>query len=80
MDYLCELGGSTGWLDRIVNVKCANAMASGQGVSLAKSDLAVARVQLVGFEGSQKDAVREVESNLALGAVGSPECVTRIGY
>lgn len=49
---------------RIVNVKHENGMASAQDVSLARSDLASARESLTTIEGSQRDAVRALETLL----------------
>ena len=49
---------------RIVDVKYENGMASAQDVSLSRSDLATARERLTTVEGSQRDAVRALESLL----------------
>lgn len=49
---------------RIVNVKYENGLASGQDVSLARSDLATARERLTTVEGSFRDAVRALEALL----------------
>lgn len=46
---------------RIVNVKYENGLASGQDLSLARSDLATARERLTAVEGSFRDAVRALE-------------------
>jgi NodT family efflux transporter outer membrane factor (OMF) lipoprotein len=51
-------------MQRIVNVKHENGMASGQDVALARSDLATARERLTTVEGSQRDAVRALEALL----------------
>ncbi|MGB5277515.1 MAG: TolC family protein [Gammaproteobacteria bacterium] len=47
--------------NRIVNVKYNNGLATGQDVSLARSDLATARERLTEVEGSYRDAVRALE-------------------
>jgi NodT family efflux transporter outer membrane factor (OMF) lipoprotein len=49
---------------RIVTVKHENGMASAQDVSLARSDLAVARERLTTVEGSFRDALRALEALL----------------
>ena len=49
---------------RIVNVKYENGEASGQDISLARSDLASAREQLTSVEGSYRDAIRALEALL----------------
>lgn len=49
---------------RIVEVKYRNGMASGQDISLARSDLATARERLTTVEGSYRDALRSLETLL----------------
>ena len=51
-------------MQRIVNVKHDNGMASAQDVALARSDVAAARERLTTVEGSQRDAVRALEALL----------------
>lgn len=49
---------------RIVTVRFDNGAASAQDVSLARSDLATAREQVVALEGAHRDAIRALEAIL----------------
>ena len=63
-DIARETVGILEQTQRIVSVKREHGMASSQDVSLARSDLAVARERLTAVEGSFRDAVRALEALL----------------